>query len=188
MATTTPGHLQERLVADVDEAFPAVVERYIDGLYSGVLRLTNERTAAEDIVQETFVRAHGALHRYTPQRRNELRVSGWLWTIALNLCRNRARDVKRRPKNVPLDSVAESAATDDPATEAIAAVDTTWSKRLRSLADHERTAVVLRHVVGLSYRDMSTALDRPEGTLKSDVHRGLKRLRILIEDEGTNAA
>ena len=110
------------------------------------------------------------------------------WTIALNLCRNRARDVKRRPRSVPLDSVAESAAGDDPAAEAIEAVDTTWSERLRSLAERERTAVVLRHVVGLSYRDMSVALDCPEGTLKSDVYRGLQRLRMLIEDEGTNAA
>ena len=58
-----------------------------------------------------------------------------------------------------------------------------WQRRLRQLPRRQRTAVVLRHVVDLPYPDIAAALDRPEGSVKSDVHRGLRRLRAIIETE-----
>lgn len=188
MASTGTRQLVETLADDVDAAFPAIVHTHVDGLYSGVLRLTHDRHEAEDIVQEALIRAHRALHGYTPERRRQLKLGGWLWTIAVNLCRNRARDVSRRPRGVSLDLVAERATTDDPASEAVDLADSTWDTRLSGLADSERYAVVLRHVVGLSYKEMEVALGRPAGTLKSDVHRGIERLRKIIETEGTSAA
>lgn len=180
--------LTDHLAEDVDAAFPLVVHSHIDGLYSGVLRLTHDRHVAEDIVQEAFVRAHSALHGYSPKRRSQLKLSAWLWTIAVNLCRNRARDASRRPRQVPLEAVTEPPALDSPADEAIELADATWNVRLAALGQRERYAVVLRHVVGLPYKEMATVLDTPVGTLKSDVHRGLDRLRTIIEHEGTSAA
>lgn len=188
--TTMPATMQritDQLADDVDAAFPAMVKTHVDGLYSGVLRLTNSRPDAEDIVQETFVRAHRALHGYAPERRRELKLAGWLWTIAINLCRNRARSTSRRPRQVSLDVAAEPTASDDPAGEAIAALDTTWAHRLAMLNEAERHAVVLRHVVGLSYTEIAIALDRKVGTVKSDVHRGLERLRTIVETERNGA-
>jgi RNA polymerase sigma-70 factor (ECF subfamily) len=58
-----------------------------------------------------------------------------------------------------------------------------WQARLDMLPSRQRTAVVLRHVVDLSYPDIAAALNRPEGSVKSDVHRGLVRLRAIIETE-----
>jgi DNA-directed RNA polymerase specialized sigma24 family protein len=58
-----------------------------------------------------------------------------------------------------------------------------WKRRLEVLTPTMRKAVVLRHVVGLAYADIAVALDRPEGTVKADVHRGLERLRRQMEME-----
>ena len=184
----TSQRLQDQLADDVDRAFPAVVNAHVDGLYSGVVRLTHDGHDAEEIVQETFVRAHTALHGYSPKRRSELKLAAWLWTIAANLCRNRARSISRRPRVVGLTTVAEREATDDTAAEAVERTDATWQARLAELSEPERYAVVLRHVVGLTYTEIATALDRKTGTVKSDVHRGLERLRTIIEQEGSSAA
>ena len=58
-----------------------------------------------------------------------------------------------------------------------------WDRRLAALPSAQRRAVVLRHVVGLSYQEIAEAVARPEGTVKTDVHRGLERLRAVIEQE-----
>jgi DNA-directed RNA polymerase specialized sigma24 family protein len=58
-----------------------------------------------------------------------------------------------------------------------------WDRRLATLSAPVRSAVVLRHVVGLPYAEVAVALGRPVGTVKADVHRGLQRLRLLIESE-----
>jgi RNA polymerase sigma-70 factor (ECF subfamily) len=58
-----------------------------------------------------------------------------------------------------------------------------WQRRLALLSTPMRKAVVLRHVVGMGYEEIALALDRPEGTVKADVHRGLDRLRTIMEKE-----
>ena len=79
----------------------------------------------------------------------------------------------------------EPAAATDTEAEAIAAVqETEWQTRLETLARPVRTAIVLRHVVGLSYNEVAEVLERPVGTVKADVHRGLARLRQILEQEG----
>jgi RNA polymerase sigma-70 factor (ECF subfamily) len=60
-----------------------------------------------------------------------------------------------------------------------------WRDRLARLSPRQRDAIVLRHVVGLSYEEIGDVLDRPPGTVKSDVHRGLARLREILASEGT---
>jgi RNA polymerase sigma factor (sigma-70 family) len=58
-----------------------------------------------------------------------------------------------------------------------------WQRRLSALRPAQRNAVVLRHVVGLSYDELSLATGRPAGTIKADVHRGLAKLRALLDEE-----
>jgi RNA polymerase sigma-70 factor (ECF subfamily) len=60
---------------------------------------------------------------------------------------------------------------------------TVWDRRLSLLSEPQRTAVVLRHVVGMGIGEIATVTGRPEGTVKADVHRGLARLRQTIEEE-----
>ncbi len=83
--------LPAALAADRDAAFPHLVRALIDGIYSGALRLTGSRADAEDVAQDAFLRAYRALGTYSPERIRELRLREWVWAIAANLCRNRAR-------------------------------------------------------------------------------------------------
>ena len=73
-----------------------------DGLFSGLLRMVGNRADAEDLAQETFTRAYRSLRDFPPDRILALRLRGWLWTIALNLTRNRARTASRKPPPLEL--------------------------------------------------------------------------------------
>lgn len=180
--TTAPRELTSRLAVDLDDAFPDLVRTLQDGVFSGVLQLTRNRQDAEDVTQETFVRAYRALGSYDEDRVRDLQLRAWVWTIALNLCRNRARTVKRHPETALVDDRADR--TTDIAEEAAANVDlAVWRRRLAALTGPQRTAVVLHHVVGLPYWEVAESTGRPESTVRSDVRRGLTTLRTIIEEE-----
>jgi RNA polymerase sigma factor (sigma-70 family) len=164
------------LAGNVDAAFPQVVETMGRQLYWGLRRMSGNHHEAEDLTQETLIRAYRALSGYDRDRISELRLGPWLWTIALNLGRNHLRDRSRRPTLVALE---EPPGAEDPEP-----VDgQAWDKRLSSLSSPQRTAVVLRHVVGLGIDEISDATGRPPGTVKADIHRGLARLRQIMEAE-----
>lgn len=170
--------LPSALAADLSSAFDDLVHALADDVYSGLRRLAGP-DEAEDLTQETFIRAYRALEGYGPERIRELRLRGWIWTIALNLGRNHARDRARRPTLVELDPATNTASSTDPEPPDSAQ----WDKRLSTLSAPQRKAVVLRHVVGLDYAEIGEATGRPETTVRSDVRRGLERLRRMMEAE-----
>ncbi|MCB2222734.1 MAG: RNA polymerase sigma factor [Actinobacteria bacterium] len=176
--------LTAALAADLDGAFPDLVRLLQDDLFSGALRLTGGWADAEDVAQEAFVRAYRALQGYPPERIRALRLRGWMWTIALNLCRNRARSRARRPETALGEGVEPPDTGVGPEQ---AALDADGSGRLGALVAGlpwaQRRGVVLRHVVGLSYEEIAAAVERPVGTVKADVHRGLARLRAAVGTE-----
>lgn len=163
------------LATDLNGSFPTVVERMGARIYWGLRRMSNGHQDAEDLTQETFIRAYKALDGYDRERIRQLDLEPWLWTIALNLGRNNLRDRARRPTYVEMIETGVS----DPETPDTAA----WDRRLAALNRHQRTAVVLRHVMGLGTSEISIITGRPEGTVKADIHRGLARLRAVIEEE-----
>lgn len=171
---TVTDDLAARLARDLDAAFEDFVSAYRTPVYSGLRRL--HPTEAEDLTQEAFIRAYRALSSYPPDRVRAIDLRPWLWTIALNLGRNHARDRARRPQ--PAELHDRHPAPHEEPTDSRA-----WDQRLAGLPPRQRKAVVLRHVVGLSYEELSVALERPVGTVKNDVHRGLSRLRTIIEEE-----
>lgn len=169
--------LPERLATDLHAAFPDLVRTTQDGLYTGLRRLGNRPEEAKDLCQETYVRAFRALSGYDRERIRDLRLRAWIWTIALNLGRNLARERRRRPYPTPLDM--EQPVSDPEPVDTAA-----WDRRLARLSVAQRRAVVLRHVVGLSYEEVADSLGRPVGTIKADVHRALGKLRQVMEEEG----
>lgn len=180
--TTALSQLTNRLAVDQDGAFPDLVRTLQDGVFSGVLQFTRNRQDAEDVTQETFVRVYRALGSYDEDRVRDLQLRPWVWTIALNLCRNRARTVKRHPETALVDDRFDR--TTDTAEEAAANVDlAVWRRRLADLTGPQRTAIVLHHVVGLPYTEIAGSTGRSESTIRSDVRRGLNRLRTMIEEE-----
>lgn len=180
--TTTLDQLPNRLSVDRDGAFPDLVRTLQDGVYSGALQFTRNRQDAEDVTQETFVRVYRAIESYDKDRIRDLQLRSWVWTIALNVCRNRARTVNRHPETALVDERVDRTA--DTAGEAAANIDLgAWRLRLASLTGPQRTAVVLHHVVGLPYGEIAESTGRSESTIRSDVRRGLARLRTLLEEE-----
>ena len=180
--TTTLDHLANRLAADRDSAFPDLVRALQNGIYSGSLQFTRNRQDAEDVTQETFVRVYRALDSYDEERIRDLQLRSWVWTIALNLCRNRVRTANRHPVTSLVDDRVDH--TSDTAREAAANVDLSdWRQRLACLTGPQRTAIVLHHVVGLPYVEIAESTSRSESTVRSDVRRGLSRLRTLVEQE-----
>lgn len=165
--------LTARLAVDLDGAFEALVSRHADRLFSIALRILGNRADAEEAAQDAFVRAYRALGGYDADRIRDLRLRAWLATIVVNACRNRTRVQRVRTTELVFEPSAE------PAVDPLARRDVrdTWASLLAALPVPQRTAIVLRHVDGLSYAEMAAALGRPEGTLKAQVHRGLATLR-----------
>jgi RNA polymerase sigma-70 factor (ECF subfamily) len=167
--------LTASLADDLDAAFPRLVEEAGPGIFWGLRRICGDHQEAEDLTQETFIRAYRALGGFDRERFAALRLSPWLWTIALNLGRNHLRSRSRRPVFVEV----QDHGVEDPESPDSAA----WDNRLRSLTTPQRTAVVLRHVVGMGIAEITEATGRPEGTVKADIHRGLERLKRVMEQE-----
>jgi RNA polymerase sigma-70 factor (ECF subfamily) len=188
-------NLAAGLVRDLDGSFEALVLAHQDRLYSLALRFLGNPSDAEEAAQDALVRAYGALATYEAERVRDLQLKPWLATIVLNVCRNRVR--RRQPTVVPIDQPATSA---EPSGEApadhLSSTDVrliphesvvrregaeVWARLVVGLPERYRAPILLRHVDGLSYDEMSRALDRPEGTLKAQVHRGLAMLRTAAE-------
>jgi RNA polymerase sigma factor (sigma-70 family) len=180
MSITTMNRLLSR---DLDRAFPGFVAEMRGAVFNGSRRWLPTRQDAEDVTQEVFVRAYRALQSYSPERIEELRLRPWLFAITLNLCRNQARARSRRPVQVALGATdsPSGAGTEQSVLEGLAIDE--WRERLSRLNARQRDAIVLRHVVEMSYDEIGEVLDRPAGTVKSDVHRGLERLRSMIDTE-----
>jgi RNA polymerase sigma-70 factor (ECF subfamily) len=179
--------LRPALAANLDAAFPAFVEAEQSRIYGVALRLTGRPADAEDLAQDTLVRAYRALASWEPARIRELNVRPWLASIVVNLARNRARARTSRPTTVSL--------VDELAHPGIALYETphgrldqrevaeAWAARLLALPERYRAPLVLRHVDGLSYDEIGVALDRPSGTVKAQVHRGIALLRAALDAE-----
>ena len=175
--------LAEGLARDLDASFEHLVLAYQDRLFGFALRLSGRAADAEDSVQDAFVRAYRALRRYPEAQRRSLQVRPWLYRIALNVVRNRARG-RPRPGVVLDGRVAENlvAATSEQPESAAEAAERhrELATLLAGLPERYRAAVVLRHVQGLPYAEVAAILEQPVGTTKANVHRGLKLLRQAI--------
>ena len=184
----TDAALVIRLSRDLDAAFPALVAGHQDRLYTIALRLLGDRRDAEEVAQDALVRAFRAMAGYPRERIAALRLRPWLASIAVNLARNRRRRIEdRRPPN-QLEPLLEAGF--DPPGDGRSRPDAARDRRetqrelvaaLLRLTPAVRTAIVLRHVDGLSVAETAEALGRPEGTVKAQVHRGLRELRLLLE-------
>jgi RNA polymerase sigma-70 factor (ECF subfamily) len=158
-----------------ERAFERMVREHQDRVFALGYALTGNRHDAEEVAQDTFLRAYRALITYPPDRVRDLKQKAWLHRIAVNVVRNRVRGV--RPRLVELNG-SESDHSPGPEAQAMrhAEMDD-LAARVACLPPRFRDAVVLRHVQELSYEEAAEALGQPVGTVKANVHRGLKMLR-----------
>jgi RNA polymerase sigma-70 factor (ECF subfamily) len=178
--------LSEHLALDLDGHFEQLVRAFQDRLYGFALRLTGSPQDAEESTQDAFVRAYWAIASYPLDRRRALRLRPWLYQITLNVVRNRVRRPRLAVVSVDGPVANGLAARTDEQPERVALQTETQAQLATAIAAMPRryaTAVVLRHVQGLSYAEAAEVLDQPVGTTKSDVHRGLRLLRVALEPE-----
>jgi RNA polymerase sigma-70 factor (ECF subfamily) len=155
----------------------------LDGLYGFAYALCHDRTTAEDLVQETYLRALSA--RRQPAPHDNLR--GWLFTILHNVWRNELR--RRRP--LALEDAADIPAAGQSPVEALRRSEDQDRVRraIASLPDAFRAVVLLRCVEGFSYRDVAEIVGCPAGTVMSRLARARALLKkSLGARDGTEAA
>lgn len=172
---------------DLDSGFAELFGAYEGLVFTAALRLCGRWADAEDLTAEAFLRAYRALCDYEAQRIAALRPRAWLITILMNVWRNSRRTDARKPPPAPLDDAPEPV---DPreSVEATAVRHETGgelAELLSTLPEDQRTAVVLRHVVDLPIAEIAAVLGMPQGTVKSNISRGLQRLRALTSPDTT---
>lgn len=154
-----------------------IARKYGRFLYNVAYRLTGNDDDAQDLVQEVLLRVRRGLESYRPGS-----MEGWLSRIATNAFLDDVRRRRRRPFEVLPDEperVIPPARSADADFEAEALSEDVQSA-LRRLPPDYRSAVVLSDVVGLSYQEISEALNVPIGTVRSRLHRGRAMLREAL--------
>ena len=186
--------------SDTIDTFERDALSYLDALYRTALRMTRSEEEAEDLVQETYIRAF----RFQEQFEAGTNLKAWLFRILTNTFINQFRRKQARPQTTELDDVDESALyrhMTGASAASIAAqpetvvldqiVDSEVTEALEELPEKFRT-VVLLDVEGFSYKEMAEMLHIPIGTVMSRLHRGRKflqkRLYDLARDRGIAAA
>jgi RNA polymerase sigma-70 factor (ECF subfamily) len=158
------------------DAFGQLVARYYDACWRFAYHMLGERADAEDVIQETFLRAYLALARY--DERDQFR--GWLFRILTNQCRNALTSRGRRARRFIQDDAALDGAAAPPSGPPTGMQDATLSKALAQLDPAQREALLLKYAEGLEYTEMSAMTGVGESALKMRVKRGSERLRALL--------
>lgn len=178
--------LVARLRAGDPSAYAQVVDAYKDRLVTVIARVAGAGPDAEDLAQDTFLKAFGAIGRFDGRSA----LFTWLYRIAVNTARD-WNDHRRRRPAVPLHGpeglLHEPADPGGPPDEAAVRREERAAVRraLQRLPEPFRTTLVLREMEGLSYEAIAEALDVSIGTVESRIFRARCKLRALLEEELT---
>jgi RNA polymerase sigma-70 factor (ECF subfamily) len=168
-----------------EEALPL-----LDSLYAGALRMTRNPADAEDLVQETMLRAYRSFDRFEPGTN----LKAWLFRILTNAYINVYRKRQREPQKVSQDEVEDfdlyqELKDHDPQFSATpesivldSLVDSDITDAIDDLPEQFRLAVVLSDIEGFTYAEMAEIMDVPMGTVMSRLHRGRKALQKRLWD------
>ena len=164
----------------VDAEFLAATLPHMDAVWGMALRLAADRPAAEDLVQETYLRA---FRSFADQGTGSVR--SWLAAICLNTARSQWRTAERRPREELGVDMADVVAGDDVAVVALARAErSVVASALAELSDDHRVAVVLVDIGGLTSREAAEVLNVPRGTILARVHRGRRCLAGILTEQG----
>lgn len=181
--------LPAALAVDLESHFERLVELYQHRLYAFALRLIGNPHDAEEIIIDAMVRAYQALGQYDTERIATLELRPWLYQITLNVFRNRVRGRRLpvvsydQPEGPHMPDMAGDRSAQPEAALEQSELRAALSTALSRLPDRERIAVTLRHVQGFAYGDIATILEQPIGTVKANVHRGVRRLRQMLRPD-----
>ena len=177
--TTMTDAVLVRAVLDGDvTAFTALMDRHARACLRFATRMLGNVQDAEDVTQETFVRAYGALGRYDESSAFQT----WLMSILVNRCRTALTQRGRRDGRVIVDDGAVATAAVRSGADDAAMRDAI-ERALAKLDESQREAFLLKHVEQLSYEEMSAATGAGVSALKMRVQRACERLQDLLEED-----
>ncbi|MDQ7844458.1 MAG: sigma-70 family RNA polymerase sigma factor [Armatimonadota bacterium] len=180
---------QREYTAEDRARFEAMVSEHLDGLFGASLRLTRNRTRAEDLLQETFLRAWRSFHTFRPGTN----VRAWLYRILMNAYIDGYRKGEREPEVVDQEDVDEfylyskvhesedfRRAGNPEELLLSSLMDADVKGALDSLPEAFRNVVILADIEGFSYREIAEILGIPIGTVMSRLHRGRRQLQVKL--------
>jgi len=166
--------LVERCRSGDEHAFQELVDGYKNLVFALIARTVQDRSRAEDLAQEVFLRVHRGL----PYFRGEARLSTWIYRIVANV----TLQEHGRPVAASLDEDTPAAATVDRQFGDFELRDR-LEKAIARLPPNYRLVVAAHYLEGIRYEDLADALQIPLGTVKTQLHRAKQQLRRLLETE-----
>jgi RNA polymerase sigma-70 factor (ECF subfamily) len=178
-----PGHereLVERCRSGDEQAFQQLVERHKDLVFALITRTIADRSRAEDLAQEVFLRVYRGL----PYFRGEAKLSTWIYRIVTNVV---AQDRQGTPAPVSLDD--DRAIRRPPAGATVESGYAELERRdqlekaIAKLPANQRLLIAAHYLEGLRYEDLAESMQLPLGTVKTLLHRAKRQLRVWLEGE-----
>ena len=172
-----------------EAAYRELIRRYERPIFSLILRMVRDRQLAEDLSQETFIKALNAIGSYRP----EFKFSSWIFKIANNAAIDHLR--RREVDTLSLDGAPNATSQGDIEATALQVGDkgetplaelearelgTAIERAIGQLRPEYRSCILLRHVEGLAYEEIAQLLDLPLGTVKTYIHRARHELRGML--------
>jgi len=178
------------MAEDIQETkdFEAIAFQYMDSLYSTALRFTRNTEEAEDLVQDTYLRAY----RFFDKFQEGTNFKAWIFKILTNTFINKYRKKARTPQQVQLDKVAYGLENDE-APERVGEwtgfdeskydelFDDDITSALSQLSEEFRMVVLLADIEGFSYKEIAEIISRPSGTVMSRLFRGRRMLQRILD-------
>lgn len=159
------------------DAFEMLVRRHTQAVYAHALRFFGDPTAAEDVVQEVFIKVYRSLDTFDERAR----FSTWLYRITRNACLDQVRAGRRRP--VPVDPLQVAATAPGDMSDAVA-LSASLEQAIRALAPEDRDAFSAIGIFEMSYPEAAEALGVPVGTVKSRVFRARRSIAATLNLKG----
>lgn len=184
MATETTSETLQKQRLFEEQALPL-----LDQLYGGAMRLTRNPQDAEDLIQETYLKAYSNFDSF----KQGTNLKAWLYRIMTNTYINSYRKAKRRPMESSADELSDfqlyttaghdSTGLESAEVEALKQMpDSEISEAMNDLPEDYRMVVYYADVVGLAYKEIAEVMGTPLGTVMSRLHRGRKLLRAALKD------
>ena len=180
MSLPQPDHGVLRKAQRGDErAFSIIVRAYQIPVYNYVLRMVGDRTLAEDLTQEVFLRVYQGLPRFSLR----CRFTTWLFQVTKNRVLDELRAIERRPRAVMQLEDAPAFEVMDAPAERIEAMDAVW-RAINELNVDLKMALLLRDVVGLSYTEIADSLEITLATVKWRIYKAREEVQLALAREG----